>query len=308
MAVKVTQLLEYVAIRALTAIAQSLPFSAAARFARCVADLTWVIDLHHRKIAASNLNLAYDNSLSPSEVRWVTRGVYRHLFTCAVEMLFMSRRLRGDNWKRFIRIRNLEYLEKALAYNRGVVFATGHFGNWEVMGAALSGQWVPIASVARPLANPLLNNYVRKVREGFGQKIVEKRGALRKLARVLQNGEGVAFLVDQNDRHADIFVDFFGRKAAATSAFAAFALRFECPVVNVFCRRVGDFEFEVIFADPIIPDPSQPREEEILRITRECNDRLEEVIRKDPDQWLWLHRRWRTRPPEESSVTEGAFA
>lgn len=310
MSTSILNVLQYGGIRALTAVAQALPYRLAVQFATGLAGLVYRLDVRHRAVGFDNLRLAYGDRLPDSEMRRIVRGVYRHLFTSGIELLFMTRRLRSDNWEESITVDNREALQEAIDYGRGVVFVTGHFGNWEIMGAALSGTWVPLASVARPLRNPLMDGYLRGIREGFGQRIVPKRGALRKLARMVQDGAGVAFLVDQNVRRPDLFVPFFGVPAATTSAFAAFAYRFGCPVVSAFCRRVGHFKFQVTIGEPIYPDLERNRREEVGRITMECTRRLESAVRECPEQWLWLHRRWKTRPTNcaSSACEEAALA
>jgi KDO2-lipid IV(A) lauroyltransferase len=308
MAVSLYDVLQYGAIRTITAVAQALPYGVAVGFARRLADLAYLLDGRHRKVAMSNLTMAFGTEKDEREIRRITRGVYRHLFMSAVELLLVRRRLRQENWRDHIVLNNEEGVMAAREQGKGIIFLTGHVGNWELMGVALSGFWIRLSSVARPLGNPLLDRYVMGFRKSFGQNIIEKKGALRAMSRTLRNGGAAVFVADQNVRHSGIFVDFFGKPASTSTGFALLARQFGCPVVTAFCRRVGTYRFEVDYGDPIYPDPGLTRDEDLERIVTVCTSRLEETIRKAPDQWLWLHRRWKTRPRTEESGVEGRVA
>jgi KDO2-lipid IV(A) lauroyltransferase len=168
----------------------------------------------------------------------------------------------------------------------------------------------PIHSVARPLDNPWLDAYVLAMRELFGQRIVGKHGAIASMSRVIKSGGCFAVLVDQDARHHGIFVDFLGSPAATTSSVATLAHRHGVPILAGFIRRVGSgFRHEVRVAEPIFPDPSLGRDEDVRRLTQAYTDLIADVVRKNPDQWLWVHRRWKTRPEGDGApVADGTLA
>jgi KDO2-lipid IV(A) lauroyltransferase len=194
----------------------------------------------------------------------------------------------------------VEHVRAALGKGRGLIVVTAHIGNWEFSGLAVAHLVGSMLSVARTLDNPMLDRYVRGVREQLGQRIVDRRGALRPVVRHLRDGGTVAMLIDQNQRAGGVFVPFFGRLASTVPSAASIALKYDVPVVMGYGLREKDGVHHTIRFGPAFElirtgDHDADVEANTAMFTR----RIEEAVRRAPEQWFWLHRRWRRRPPEE---------
>jgi KDO2-lipid IV(A) lauroyltransferase len=187
----------------------------------------------------------------------------------------------------------------AYAQGRGVLFFTGHFGFWELHAIVHGLQLRPIGVLARALDNPRLNTLLEQVRQRTGNTVIYRQGAVRRVLKMLAAGEGVAMLIDQHMHSADaIWVDFFERPAATTSTLAALALRTGAPVVPVFALPIGGGRYRMIYEHAVEP-PASEGPDAIREFTQRCTDVLEMYVRRHPELWLWMHRRWRDAPVPE---------
>jgi KDO2-lipid IV(A) lauroyltransferase len=175
---------------------------------------------------------------------------------------------------------------------------TGHVGNWEVLGYAFEFFLQPLNSIAKHLKNPFADRYLTQLREQGRQKIIFTENASRKIIRVLRDNKPLGILVDQNARENNIFVDFFGKKAATTRSVATIALKTGSPIIIGFLRRTDrKYRFKVTLSEPIEVERSGNLEQDILNITQRYTSLIESRIREYPQEWLWMHRRWKTKPP-----------
>jgi KDO2-lipid IV(A) lauroyltransferase len=194
----------------------------------------------------------------------------------------------------------------AYAQGRGVLFVTGHFGFWELQALVHAARVEPIAVLARALDNPRLNQLLEEIRTRTGNSVIYRRGTIRRVMRTLEAGKGVAVLIDQHIMSRDaIYVDFFSRPAATTSAVAALALRTGAPVVPVFALPAPHGRFRLICEHPVTP-PRTDAPDAIREFTQRCTDVLEMYVRRNPELWLWMHRRWRDEQPA-GDATGGMF-
>jgi KDO2-lipid IV(A) lauroyltransferase len=174
---------------------------------------------------------------------------------------------------------------------------TGHFGNWEMAGYLFGVFGFPPNSVARTLDNPYLDRYLRAFRERTGQMLIPKTGGYDQMLDVLRRGGVLSFLADQDAGQNGLYVEFFGRPASTHKAIALLALEHRAPVFVGYARRVGPgFRYEVGCADIIEPGDFHGDADDVRRLTQRYTAALERVVRRDPDQYLWLHRRWKHQP------------
>lgn len=248
-----------------------------------------------RRIAMRNLELAgYPN---PSEI---TDGVFRSLGR-VLESVARFPKLNRENIHRYIRYEGLEHYTAAKAKGRGVLIPTAHLGNWELSAFAHAYMTEPMHIVVRPLDHARLDAWVERRRALSGNFIVNKREAARGILRALHAGDAVGILIDQNVVPAEgVFVDFFGRKACAGTAFVKFARRSGAPVIPGFALWEANEARYVLRFYPEIEMTGDVAED-----TQRVHSFLESVIRRYPDQWLWVHRRWKTRPPGEPDLYAG---
>ena len=290
------------AFRTLLATSNVLPRAAIARLGGAAGALVGRIDRRHSAIALQNLRAAFGPVLGDDGALRILRACWRHFGRITLELL-AARGLRPGDVGRMARVEGLEHLRHAQAAGRGVLQFTGHIGNWE-LGALLQAMLgFPMTVVARPLDNRRLERMLAELRTSTGNRLVHKRRAARELLATLADGGTVAMLIDQDAREAGLFVPFFGRLASTTPALATLALRTGATVLPVCCLPEQDGRYRMIYEPPLTVERTGRRDEDALRLTAACTARIEAWVRAEPHLWLWMHRRWKTRPPAERADT-----
>ena len=256
------------------------------------------------RIARRNLSLALPQETA-SRREEILKGVYRSL---ARSLLVFARfpLLSRDNINRWIRYQGFEHFAQALERGKGVLVMTGHLGNWELSALAHGLYGHPMHIVVRPLDNPRLDRLITRYRMLSGNRIIEKSDSPRRIFEALQANHAIGMLIDQNASPENgVFVDFFGLTACASTGLTKIALRTGAPVVPGFALwEEREQRYVLRFWPPIdIRDSGNP-ESDIQINTQRMHRTLEEIIRQYPDQWLWIHRRWKTRPGGEVPSTD----
>lgn len=249
-----------------------------------------------RRIALRNLELAEPTLDGPTRERRVT-DVYRSLARLVWVIAKLSC-IGFTHVDKYLRIENLEYVQEALSRRRGLLFATGHLGAWELSALAFGYLAQPMDVVARPLDNAYLDKWVTRLREQTGNRILQKSGTLREIMRALAENRAVGMLLDHNVISQDLcFVDFFGIETSASTVFVKIAARTGAPVVPGFAVwSASERRYVLRFEEPIAIM------EDARRDTQAIHAAIERAIRRNPEQWLWIHRRFKTRPPGEASL------
>jgi Kdo2-lipid IVA lauroyltransferase/acyltransferase len=259
------------------------------------------IDSRHRRIAEGNLATAFP-SRSEAERRAIARAAFAHFGRLLFELLKFST-LSPQQMLARVEFDGEERSRLAYAHGKGVLFITGHFGFWELQAMVHAVKVEPVSILARALDNPHLNRLLEQIRQGTGNTVVYRRGTIRRVMRTLQAGHGVAVLIDQHIMSRDaIYVDFFERPAATTSAVAALALRTGAPVVPVFALPLGGGRYRMIYEHQVEP-PRADSPDAVREFTQRCTDVLEMYVRRHPELWLWMHRRWRDDGPVADGVS-----
>jgi Kdo2-lipid IVA lauroyltransferase/acyltransferase len=291
--------LEYAIVRALVTIVRVMPDAVVRAWGTALGLTFYTIDRAHRRIAERNLEAAFP-ARPASERRAIARAAFVHFGRLLFELLKFSTLSPASMLAR-VEFDGEERARLAYAQGKGVLFVTGHFGFWELHAIVHAIQIAPIGLLARALDNPQLNRLLEDIRQSTGNTVIYRRGTIRRVMRALQEGQGVAVLIDQHIMGRDaIYVDFFDRPAATTSAVAALALRTGAPVVPVFALPIGGGRIRVIYEHPIAP-PDADADNAVRDFTQRCTDVLEMYVRRHPELWLWMHRRWR----DDSTLTEG---
>ena len=293
--------LEYGVVAVVAGVVRRLPQSAALRLGDGIGLAFHAIDRAHRALARANLAASFPHKPA-DEVRRIARGVFRHFGRLLIELLRFHALTREQKLA-LVEFDGIDRAEEALRAGKGALFITGHFGFWELQAIAHGLTQPPIAVVARALDNPLLHDLVERVRSSTGNYVIYRQGGARKILRALQQNHGVAVLIDQHIQTADaVTVEFFNRPAATTSAVAALALRTGAPVIPVFALPLPDGRYRMVYEHPVEP-PGADDPDAIREFTQRCTDVLEMYVRRYPDLWLWMHRRWRDVP----RTAEGMF-
>lgn len=294
---------EYTLFAAAVAVGRVLGDAAASRLGAAVGRLGyWPLGIR-RKLVEAQLAAAFpDRNLA--WIRSTARAAYEHLGRETMAML----RLAGESPERIIartEIHGLEAMRAAVEAGRGAVLVTGHLGNWEIGGAALAARGLPLDVVAQRQANPLFDRAIVRARERLGMRVIERSQATRQAPRSLRAGRVVAFVADQDAKAAGEFVPFFGRLASTHRGPAILAMRTGAPLFLATCvRRGSGYRIDV----RLIGEASREGGDEAVHaLTAEFTAGLEAAIRAAPDQYLWHHRRWKTRPPEEPAPGESGI-
>jgi len=246
-----------------------------------------------RRVALRNLSLAMPE-LDPAARAHIVDGVFRSIARLLVAFArFPS--IDRRNLDRWIRWEGAEYFAEALRAGRGVLFATAHLGNWELSAFAHALLTAPMHIVVRPLDNPLIDRLVERRRTLTGNHLIEKKDFARGILKALAANQAVGILIDQNAVPADgVFVDFFGLAACASTGFAKLAAHSGAAVIPGFALWSDEERRYILRFYPPVPITG-----DAARDTQTLQSRLEAVIRAHPEQWLWIHRRWKTRPAGE---------
>ena len=297
--------LEYLIVKAVQLSIRPLPLTLVRRLGEALGVMFYLVDGVHRRIAIANLETAF--RVRPvAERRVIAQSMFRHFGRLLLELLKYAslpknRQLALVEWEGEERVR------LALAQGKGILFCTGHFGYWEQQALAHAVRFGPMAVMARPLDNPKLHNLLERIRTSNGNLVLYRRGAVRKAMRLLAEGKSVGILIDQHMTSPDaIYVDFFGRPAATTSTLAALALRTGAPVIPLFAFPLAKGRYRMIYEHPVEP-PRHDSPDAIREFTQRCTDVLEMHVRRHPELWLWMHRRWRDAPGPALEAAPGMF-
>ena len=293
--------LEFAVFRLAVGAVKLLPEGGATSVGRMLTRAFFRLARSRRRILFKNLFASFPEKPA-AEIAAIARGCVETLGAAFMDFLEASD-LSPEQFARRAIVTGIEHLEAARARGRGVFLLSAHFGSWEISALAVGLLEEPIAMVVRPLDNPLLEAELARRRARFGNRIIAKKEAARELLRAMRGNESVAILIDQNVLERDaVFVPFFGRLAATTPSLALLQRKTGAAVLPVFTWPLGGGRYETRFEPPIWPEefelPGLDRAERVRRATARYMEVTEAAIRKLPTAWLWMHNRWRTRPPD----------
>ena len=269
-------------------------------------------DARHRDRARRSIAMAFPQH-SEAWVRRVTRESFEHVAMLGVELFHSPRTLGPYTWARHVGIRDIGPAIELLNRREPMILLTGHVGNWEVMGNLLASLGYDLDALARPIDNPLIDAWLLGIREKRGMRIMTKFDASARMVRVLDDGGALAFIADQNAGEKGLFVPFFHRLASCYKSIGLLVINKRVPIVCGCAHRWGrDLSFEVFVPDVIYPHEWEGRPDPLLYITARYSRAIEHMVRRRPEQYLWAHRRWKSRPrferlgkPMPRSLREG---
>ena len=290
-----TDYLFYLLVRVVAIFLQLADINTSLRLARWLGGGLYVIYPRGRRRALEHLT----NSFPEKSTDWIehtARRSFEHLVMFAFDVLYTGRLIRSSTWHRYIEFGDMSEVVGMMLRGRGLILVTGHYGNFEVLGCALATFGLETYNIARPIDNRFLNDYVYNVLH-HGHTIIYKKGATESMHRILDAGGTLGIVADQNGNRKDVFVDFFGRKASTYKSIALLAMQYNVPIVVGCARRIGNgFRFRLVLTGFIHPADWQDRDDPLYWITAEYTSAIERFVREDPEQYWWIHRRWKTRP------------
>jgi KDO2-lipid IV(A) lauroyltransferase len=236
--------------------------------------------------------------LDDADVKRIARASYEHLGRTSIEAALLARLGRDAVLDLFDGVDEWNLVEEALSRGRGLIFVTGHLGNWELGGAYIAARGIPLDAIARRMSNPLFDRYLTETRSRIGMVVVHDADAVRRTPRSLRDNRAVAFLSDQGVMGlASTFVPFFGRPAKTPRGPAVFALRLGVPVVFGTAVRQPSGKYRLVFESIPVEDTGD-RDRDVDAIVARYTATLERWVRRYPEQYFWHHRRWRRQPPD----------
>ena len=295
---RLVHLIEYVALLSFAFVLRILPFgivySIAGFFGMLACDLFGI----RLDVTMENLRRAFGKEMSEKELKALARESYKNIGMTFIEMLLVPR-LRHDLLT-IVDVSEIKTLDYNAGDGQGIIFVSGHFGSWELSGAAIALSGIAMTAVAKEQSNPYADEYITRQRNSFGIKVVQPGASLKHLVKALRAGEGIGLISDQDAGKNGVFVDFFGEKASTPGGAAQLALKYGSPIVISMTIRLKPGEYKSIYRPVEVLDGDT-----VESITQRFTTVMESVIREYPSQYFWMHRRWKTRPQVMVDASNG---
>ena len=296
---------QYLALRALSATMQCFDVDENLRTIGAFGSVYHRLSGKRRTRASTNIRRSFPN-LTPEQADTLTENSIRNMFQIfGGDSLAMPDLIRRTNWPERVKIKNMDEVLPMLVNEEPVIFLTGHAGNWELLGYFISLIGFRMTALARPIDNPLINKWLLQLREAHGLRILTKFGATPEIDRLAEGGTRLGFIADQNAGDKGLFVPFLGRMASSYKSIGLLAMRHEIPIVAGYAARTPDlFDYTLVINDVIRPEDWVDRPDPLFYITARYNRAIENSVRAIPEQYLWVHRRWKSRPRWEREGKE----
>jgi KDO2-lipid IV(A) lauroyltransferase len=284
---------EYGVTYLLGAFLRILPYKLALSFGSLLGFLAFDVFRVRRKVTLINLRNSLGDQKNIKELRKIGRRSYKNIAKSMVEyVLFPS--LNKTRISKMVEFEGTENFDEALRRGKGAIVVAGHFGSWELMGAATCQRGYPVDFLVGEQRNILVDNLMNDYRKSMGIGIIKMGVAAKGIIKALKNNRFVAMLSDQDAGNDGTVVNFFNRPASTPKGPAAFALKMDAPIIMGFIIRENEEKQKIIIEKPIFIDKSKNKEDDIQSLTQAYTSMLEEYIRKYPDHWFWPHRRWKS--------------
>jgi KDO2-lipid IV(A) lauroyltransferase len=297
---------ESAAVRGLSQLLRRLPVERVRAAGEALGRGAWRVASSRRRIALDNLAQAFPGMPVAARER-IVRGMFEHFGRLLLELVRFQTLSRAE----MLALSDVEgeaHVRRAYEQGRGMIFVGGHLGYWEMQGITHALFWKPISIMVRPIDNPDLHRMLEEIRTSTGNSVIYRQGSIRKVLRALADNRGVAILIDQHLHTPDaVYVNFFGRPAATTSMVGSLVLRTGAAVVPVFGLPLPGGRYRFVYERPVAP-PRDESPEALHEFTQRCTDVIEDYVRRYPDLWLWMHRRWRGGPASGPGQVRGPVA
>lgn len=291
--------LTYILVKLTGYIVRNIPRRVGLYIGAFLGSLVYCFVKKRREMALKNLKMALGKEKNERELRRIAKKSFQNMGKMLIEFLNIPK-YDPESLKKLVKIEGMGHFQDAMAKGKGVIGVSWHFGNWELIFQAISSQNYPSAAIVQPFKHPEMEETVTRYREKYGGHIIKRRFATRETFKLLRDGYFVIFMSDQNAREAGVFVNLFGIPASSPRGPIVFALRTGATILHVVDIRQEDDSHIVKISEPVNLEISGDLEGDIRQNTAKLNGMLENIVRQYPEQWLWMHNRWKTRPPGES--------
>lgn len=302
---KFRYLLEYILFRMALFPIQMLSLRGISRLGRFLGGALYHGIPKRRKIAQTNLDIAFGDSKTPEEKTRILKQSMIQMVTIPLQGLWVSRNTEQRVYQLFpSEPEGMEHLNNCLQRGKGAFFLMAHYGNWEVLGMYFGYKnFVQVAAIARKLDNPYLEKFTTRLRTLSGGGVIDKDGSPLKVIRAVKNNTCVGVMMDQNGGDGGLFVDFFGKKAATHRSLALLSYSTGAAVIPLIPYPTQEGTYNPVFLPEIKLEKTGDKEKDIFRWTEEYQKVLEKIIRERPEPWMWMHRRWKSRPEDERHIS-----
>ncbi len=284
----------YYLARALAAIVYIMPLSVALAFADAIGSLAFYAARKYAKVTLENLRSVFGGEKTEDEIQRIARGVFRNIARNAVELVRFPK-ITKENIDSILTIEGKDILDRGYSKGKGIVLVTGHIGNWEIMAIALRIKGCPGVAVGKRIYFHKYDEYLNSLRRHHDVHIVYRDESPRKILKLLKSNNLVGIVADQDvDSVEGVFVNFLGRKAYTPAGPAVLAKATGAPLIPVVMIRDGR-RHRLIVNEPIELADTGNKEADMVTNTQRWSDVLVSYIRRYPDQWVWMHRRWKTK-------------
>ena len=293
------QLLDYSLLYLLFLLARPLPRGFLLAMGRGLGTFVCKVVRFRRQVVLDNLRHAFGGEMNEREINSLALAFYRNLGMTLMEFLSFPG-MKESDFLDLVDIEGVEHFKNTVAEGRGALLVSGHFGNWEMMGARVAAEGQKVSFIVKEQTNARVDRIQNDIRHRAGIGTIRSGGAsIRVMIRALRNKELIGLVGDQDAGPEGYFTEFLGRQASVFRGTAYFAWKLKVPIVTGFIFRQPDGRHKVMVDPPFAAEPDWDEETAVARLTEIHVQRLDAAIRKAPDQYFWLHRRWKTRPPGE---------
>ncbi len=294
------QWLDYGLLYGLFLLARPLPRPWLLAVGRGVGAFVWHVVRFRRDVVLDNISQAFGHEMSEEQIRDTARRFYRQLGMTLMEFLAFPR-LDSKDILDLAEIQGQEYFDQVFSAGQGGLLVSGHYGNWELLGARVVAAGYKVNFIVKSQANARVDRVQNDIRARAGIGIIRSGKNIKDMILALRRREFIGLLADQDAGKDGVFCPFLGRQASVFRGTAYLAWKLKCPIVTGHILRLDNGRHRVIIDPPVFPDPAWDEETAVTRLTEIHVQRLEAAVRMAPEQYFWLHRRWKTRPPEEKS-------
>jgi KDO2-lipid IV(A) lauroyltransferase len=260
--------------------------------------IAYTFNKKHRKIIDTNLNFAYDGALDKEQKDAITKRCYKNLINLMVDFV-KNQGISKEDINKKVEFKNTHYIEELIKNNEKIIILTAHYGNWELLALALSANFKSMSVVGRTLDSAVMQQILKANREQFGIDLIDKKGGMIKMVKTLKRGNMLGLLVDQNQATDEgVLVDFFGKETRHTTGATMLAQKFDAVLLPTYITSDDYEKYTITFYEPIRAENSGDKEKDIQNLTQKQATMTEDIIKKNPYEWFWFHKRWKNQYEE----------
>jgi len=286
----------YISLLFAITLIRKLSRKSAIRLMRFSGNIAYLLAVSERKKAIRHLSMAFGDAKSEAEIKHIARKVFIHLGIAAADMIRLPIYIKQGILNQLVTAEGFHHIKNALSKGKGVIVLTGHFGNWELGGAWLAQNGIPFTVVGTPLYDPRLDEIIVSGRNQAGYKNIARSKGTRDIIRSLRKNYALALLIDLDTKVEGVFVNFFNRPAHTATGPVILSQKYGSPIVPVFIHLCNDLTYCVSFSKELDLVNTGNTKKDLITNVQKCSDEYEKVIRQYPEQWIWMHKRWKKKP------------